>query len=117
MDAIGANVLLTRLRLLDPRWPVSDDPVAQAEAWAEVLHDVDLGDALAAAVEHYRESSMRLMPADLVARCPAVTRPSPEEARARAAWLAERGLSEADVAVMPREQLERLVRGGDQIEA
>ncbi|MHA3682809.1 hypothetical protein ACXR2W_00915 [Leucobacter sp. HY1908] len=111
MDAIGANILLTRLRLLDPRFPVADDPVAQAEVWADVLHDVALEDALKAAVAHYRESSLRLMPADLVARCPAVDVVDPV-ARERAEWLAARGLSEAELARMGRGELERLVSGG-----
>lgn len=110
MDAIGANVLLTRLRLLDPRIPLSDDPVAQAEAWAEVLDEVPLDEALAAAVAHYRESTNRLMPADLVERCRVVDAQAEEAAAARARWLAERGLTEGQVRAMPREQLERIIR-------
>ena len=113
MNAAEANVFLTRLRMLDPRfyWPNAEAQADAAEAWAAVLHDVALDAAVAAAVAHYRESSLRLMPADVVARCPAVGTVD-VAARERAEWLASRGLTEADVARMSRPELERLVTRG-----
>lgn len=112
MDAREANVFLAKVRLLDPRWPVSDDPVAQADVWAETLHDVRLRDAIEAAVDHYRGSTMRLMPANVVSRCAAF---DPEVARARAEWMRRHGLTEAQLSTMPRDELEQLVRQDRQV--
>lgn len=121
MDAVQANVFLSRLRLLDPRFAfeVPADPakaaehaVLAAETWAEVLRDVGFEEAIAAAVEHYRESPHRLMPVDVLSRCAAV---DPEAERARAAWLASHGLTEAQVRAMPRHELEAIMRGDREV--
>lgn len=112
MNSREANIFLTRVAGLDPRFgfATETEQMNRATAWAEALPDIDLDDALAAAVTHYRETSQRLMPADLVARCRVVDERTQEAAAARARWLAERGLSEEQVRAMPREQLERIIR-------
>lgn len=113
MDAREANVLLTRVALLDPRfgWTDEETQASRAETWADALADVSLEDALAAAVEHYRVTRDRLMPVDVVSRCPAVG--DDGEAQARAEWLAARGLTEDDLARMTRAQLKELVAGAE----
>jgi hypothetical protein len=45
------------------------DRVAAARIWAQVLADVDLADALAAARRHYRATAERLAPAHIAAAC------------------------------------------------
>lgn len=121
MDALEANVFLSRLRLLDPRFgfDVPADPekaaewaVAAAETWAAALADVGLEDALEAAVAHYRETRDRLMPVDVVRRCRSVVPLDREAALLRSKWLAVRGVSEAQFARMTRAQVEALVYGG-----
>lgn len=114
MDAREANILLTEVALLDPRFGYVDEmtQVNRAEKWAAALADVALDDARAAVVAHYRETRDRLMPADVVARCPSVS-VDRAAVRARAEWLAARGVTEQQLAVMPRHEVERLVRGGE----
>lgn len=70
MSPREANVLLTKIALVD-RWfkRDADSAVAQAEAWADLLADVSLDDALAAVTEHYRAEGRSIMPADIVAAC------------------------------------------------
>lgn len=71
MNAIEANVLLTKATLIDPRLSrPAAERVEQAEAWAAVLADVQLGEAIEAMRHHYRHESRSLMPADIVALVP-----------------------------------------------
>lgn len=61
-------MLLTRAALLDPYWRRAE-PAEQAErasAWAEVLADVAMADALKAVTRHYRASTSTIMPANVL---------------------------------------------------
>lgn len=78
MIAVEANVVLTKAALLDPRMK-RVDPVEQADmatAWAEVLADVPLEQALTAVTEHYRMSRDAIMPADILERVGVVDEPA-----------------------------------------
>jgi hypothetical protein len=80
VNAIEANVVLTRAALLDPRMKRVDE-VEQADmatAWAEVLVDVPLKAALEAVAAHYRTSREPIMPADILSRA-GWEEPSPYE--------------------------------------
>lgn len=57
-----AAVLLTKLAAYDNRQPSE----AAARAWAEVLIDVDLQEALDAVPEHFRQSTDWVMPAHIL---------------------------------------------------
>lgn len=62
-------MFLTRAALIDPRMK-RVDPVEQrdmAKAWADVLPDVTLDDALAALAEHYRWTKETIAPSDVLA--------------------------------------------------
>ena len=62
-------MFLTTAGVIDPRMK-RVDPVEQADmatAWARVLADVSLEDALAALEQHYRQSRDAIMPADVLA--------------------------------------------------
>lgn len=72
MNAIEANVLLTKATLIDPRLSrPAAERVEQAEAWAAVLADVPLEVGVAAVRDHYRVETRMVMPADIVAAMPA----------------------------------------------
>lgn len=93
MTPIEANVLLTAAALLDPRMK-RVDPHEQADmatAWAGVLADVSLADALRVLPEHYRVSTDRLMPGNVWALVQAETGGVPKLAP-RDAWLLSQGL-------------------------
>lgn len=65
-------MFLTRAALLDPRMK-RVDPREQADmatAWAEVLDDVVLDDAIAALRSHYRGGSDPITPARVLELCP-----------------------------------------------
>lgn len=68
MTPTEANVLLTKAGIVDPRMRRTDPAEAadRAEAWAEILSDVALPDALEALAAHYRSSKDALMPADVL---------------------------------------------------
>lgn len=70
MNAIEANIVLTRAALLDPRMKRVDldEQADMAGAWAEVLVDVELAAALEAVTSHYRTSREPIMPADILTR-------------------------------------------------
>lgn len=70
MIAREVNVLLTKAALLDPRMKRVDEATQadMAIAWADVLVDIKLSDALVALEAHYRESWDPIMPADIVGR-------------------------------------------------
>lgn len=97
-------MLLTKAGMVDPRMRRTDprELADRAEAWAEVLVDVAMADALEAMRAHYRESSDALMPSDVVERCapverwdvPDVTDQVVEESRLRA--LEAAGVTEAE---------------------
>jgi hypothetical protein len=80
VNAIEANVVLTRAALLDPRMKRVDvaEQADMASAWAEVLVDVELAAALEAVTAHYRTSRDPIMPADVLARA-GWEEPSPYE--------------------------------------
>lgn len=66
-----ANVLLTHVTLLDGRFKRTPEEQAQmAIAWAGVLAEVSLDDALAAVNDHYATETRGIMPADIVAAAP-----------------------------------------------
>lgn len=114
MNAREANILLTRASQLDSRfsWESAGEQASAAQAWAGALADVELTEALQALAWHYRESPVRILPVHVLERVPSRSRTSAEEEE-RAAWLAARGLTEEDVARMPRAELEQIVNGGD----
>lgn len=62
MDAIEANLLLTRAALVDGRQPTKE----RAEVWADILHDLSLDDALAAMTEFHRTREGWLQPVHLL---------------------------------------------------
>lgn len=64
-----ANVLLTKAAVLDPRMKRVNvvEQADMATAWAEVLEDVSLADALLVLPVHARESSDPLTPARVFA--------------------------------------------------
>lgn len=70
MNALEANVVLTKAALLDPRMKRIDqvEQADMATAWAEALADVDVQEALAAVVAHYRTAREPIMPADILDR-------------------------------------------------
>jgi hypothetical protein len=70
VNALEANVVLTKAALLDPRMKRVDqvEQADMATAWAEVLVDVDVQEALAAVVAHYRTAREPIMPADILDR-------------------------------------------------
>ncbi len=71
MNAREANVLLTQIALLDGRFKRSPEEQAQmAVAWAGVLADVEMADAVAAVNEHYTVETRGIMPADIAAAVP-----------------------------------------------
>lgn len=71
MSPREANVLLTRVALLDGRYKRAPEEQAQmAVVWAEVLADVALDDAVAAVTDHYATETRAIMPADIVEACP-----------------------------------------------
>lgn len=108
MTPIETNVFLTRAALLDPRMKRSDplDQADMADAWATVLEDVGLEDALAALAKHYRASTTAIMPANVVelvgivdeavSPIPDITHEVLAESRART--LAAAGVTEAEFA-------------------
>lgn len=68
MNAREANVFLTKASIFDPRMK-RVDPVEQADmatAWAEILPEVALIDALDVLAKHYRAQTSTLMPADIL---------------------------------------------------
>ncbi len=70
MNAIEANVLLTKLSVLETRLrrQNDDDRLALAEMWAELLPDVSLAEALAAGMSllgRARGGDPAIMPADV----------------------------------------------------
>lgn len=68
MNAREANILLTRVAMLDPYWRRMEavEQAERAQAWADVLDDVSLTVGLEAVTAHYRASSTTLMPADVL---------------------------------------------------
>lgn len=73
MNAVEANVLLTKIALID-RW-FKRSPAEQADmaqAWAGILGDVPLEVGIAAVDEHYSLETRSIMPADVVAALPPV---------------------------------------------
>lgn len=71
MSPREANVLLTKITLLDGRFKRSPEEQAQmATAWAPVLADVSLEDAIVAVNDHYAVETRGIMPADIVEACP-----------------------------------------------
>ena len=101
-------MFLTTAGVIDPRMK-RVDPVEQADmatAWARVLADVSLEDALAALEQHYRQSRDAIMPADVLALLridvSSVSvipdRTAEVLAESRRAQLEAAGLTEADVA-------------------
>lgn len=68
MNAREANVLLTKVALLDP-WPKRTDPAHQAAVaaeWAVLLADVSLEAGVWAVREHYKRETRPLLPADVL---------------------------------------------------
>jgi hypothetical protein len=101
---LEVNALLTKAALLDPRMKRTDrtEQADRAEIWAELLVDVELGDALVALTEHYRASKDPIMPADILA---AVGYREPDDipditseiiAASKARVLEEHGVTEAE---------------------
>lgn len=111
-------MLLTKIAVVDPRfrWSTVEDRVAQARAWAELLDGVALPDAERAVGAHYRESRDRIMPADVVARCPQRSVEA-EADRELQAWLAARGLTRSQFEALSPSQVDALVRGDRHVEA
>lgn len=71
MNAREANVLLTKITLLDGRFKRTPEEQAQmAIAWADVLVDVELGAAMDAVNDHYASETRGIMPADIIAAVP-----------------------------------------------
>lgn len=71
MSPREANVLLTKVALLDPRFKrTPEEQAAMAKAWAEILADVSLDAAVAAVNDHYATETRGVMPADIVAAAP-----------------------------------------------
>lgn len=71
MSPREANVLLTKIALLDGRFKRTPEEQAQmAVAWAEVLAEVALNAAIEAVTEHYAAETRGIMPADIVEACP-----------------------------------------------
>lgn len=112
------NLLLTKAAALDPRVGSllrDGGAVLVAQEWHAVIGSLGLEDALAAMREHYSVAGARaLLPGDLLERVAPARLTSDDLARER--WLADRGLSEADVRAMPRAELialvnEEVVRG------
>lgn len=71
MNAREANVLLTRAALIDAR--LRREPAERAEmaiAWAGVLADVDLDEAITAVNDYYAAEKQSIMPADIIAAVP-----------------------------------------------
>lgn len=68
MNDTEVNVLLTEAAAVDPRMRRLDPMEAahRAEAWATILDDVPLANALDAMRAHYRVSRDALMPADVL---------------------------------------------------
>jgi len=68
MNALEVNALFTRVALVDPRVKRNnpDEQALVAQAWAAVLKDISMQDALEAAEAHYRRSTDVLMPAHVV---------------------------------------------------
>lgn len=62
MKLSDAAVLLAKMSAFDQR-TIGE---ADAEAWAEALADVPLQDALDSVTEHYRLTSQRIMPSDVL---------------------------------------------------
>lgn len=105
MTPTEANVLLTKAGMVDPRMRRVDPMEAadRAEAWADLLGDVSLADALEAMHEHYQSSTDALMPAHIMDRVapvdpwaalPDVTAEVVEESRVQA--LAAAGVTEEE---------------------
>lgn len=101
-----ANVLLTKAGMVDPRMRRVDPNEAadRAEAWAEILETVDLGEAIAAMRTHYAVSAETLLPVHIMdrvapvdpwANIPDVTGQVIEESKQRA--LAAAGITEAEL--------------------
>lgn len=107
------NLLLAKAAAIDPRVGSllrDGGAVHVAQEWAAILGGLSFVAALEAMREHYsRAGASMLLPGDLLEGARPARLTGEEVARAR--WLAERGLSEADLAVMPRHELEALVRG------
>jgi hypothetical protein len=107
VNSIETNAFLTRAALLDPRMKRTD-PLEQADmaaAWADVLADVPLADAVKALSKHYRGSTVPIMPANVLemlgvvdeveSSIPDVTAEVVAESKRRA--LAAAGVTEAEL--------------------
>lgn len=101
MNAREANVLLTRVALLDGRFKRTPEEQAQmAIAWAGVLASVPLDQALAAVNEHYAAETRGIMPADIVAAVEERSDAARDltvqrEMRERDEWLRSHGITPA----------------------
>ena len=74
MQMRDAMSMLRQAAMLDPRFePQGRDHAEQmAAAWAVVLGEVTLDEALVAMTAHYRTSANRLMPVDIISRVPRI---------------------------------------------
>lgn len=74
MNVRDAMSLLRQAAMIDPRFePQGREHAEQmAAAWAVVLGEVTLDEALTAMTTHYRTSANRLMPVDILSRVPRI---------------------------------------------
>lgn len=110
------NLLLTKAAALDPRVGslIRDGAYQVAQEWHALLAPVPFEAGLVAVREHYAQPAARaLLPGDVLDRARPARLTADELARER--WLAERGLSEADLVSMPRGELEFLVYGKKEV--
>jgi len=107
------NLLLVKAAALDPRVGSllrDGGAVVVAEEWHAVIGGLEFDTALGAIREHYSQGGARMLqPGDLLERAKPARLTGDELSRER--WLAERGLTEEALRVMPRSELEALVRG------
>lgn len=102
MNAREANVFLTKAALLDGRFRRTPEEQADmAVAWAEVLVDVTLPDALEALRQHYRAEARAITPADVRSLAAELddARDTTTDGRERAerdAWLRLHGIEPAE---------------------
>lgn len=106
-----ALTLIRFAAAFEPRFKTGDDLVERARAWAFVLPDVTLQEALEAARMHYATTTAMLMPAHIMQQLRRVET-DPAFQQQRAAWLAQHGITEQQLAAMTSDELQALIERG-----